>query len=124
MRTKEKGDLAVANAIMYYVSCGYEVCLPLGDKRDFDFVIEKHNKLSRVQVKYAGIYKDKKCKVGLRITGGNQSYNYAKKYSINSFDILFVYTERGESYSLPWKEVVSRNELTIETVRYKKYKVK
>lgn len=124
MRTKEKGDLAVANAIRYYVSCSYEVCLPIGDKRDFDFVIEKNNKLSRVQVKYAGIYKDKKCKVGLRITGGNQSYNYSKKYSLNSFDLLFVYTERNEIYSIPWNEIECRNEITIDTPRYKRYKVK
>jgi hypothetical protein len=123
MRTKEKGDLAVANAIRYYVHCGYEICLPIGDKRDFDLVIEKDNKLNRVQVKYAGIYNDSKCKVGLRITGGNQSYNYSKKYSSHSFDILFVYTERGEMYSLPWKEVDCRNEITIDHSRYNKYKV-
>ncbi|MFZ2205280.1 MAG: group I intron-associated PD-(D/E)XK endonuclease [Minisyncoccia bacterium] len=124
MKTKEKGDLAVANAIRYYVTCGYEVCLPIGDKKDYDFVVEKNNILHRVQVKFAGIYSDDKCKVGLRITGGNQSFNYSKKYNLNSFDFLFVYTERGEMYSIPWKEVDCRNEITIDNIKYQKYKKK
>lgn len=122
MQTKEKGDLAVANAIRYYVSRGYEVCLPIGDKKDYDFIVEKNNSLNRVQVKYAGIYKDGKCKVGLRITGGNQSFNYSKKYTSHSFDILFVYTERGEIYSIPWKKVDCRNEITIDFPKYNEYK--
>src|SRR3989338_2834198 len=124
MNTKELGDVAVAQAINYFVSQGYEVCLPIGDKRHYDIVIEKNGKLKKVQVKFAGLYKNKnQCKVGLRITGGNQSYSYAKKYSVNAFESLFVYTERGERYFLPWDKVDCRNELTIETDKYKKYKV-
>ncbi|OGK16023.1 hypothetical protein A2774_01650 [Candidatus Roizmanbacteria bacterium RIFCSPHIGHO2_01_FULL_39_12c] len=124
MNTKELGDVAVAQAINYFVSQGYEVCLPIGDKRHYDIVIEKNGKLKKVQVKFAGLYKNKnQCKVGLRITGGNQSYSYAKKYSDNAFESLFVYTERGERYFLPWDKVDCRNELTIETDKYKKYRV-
>jgi len=80
MLPKEKGDFALAHAIKYYLTRGYEVCLPIGDKRDYDLIVEKNNFLERVQVKYAGLYPGKdKCLVGLRITGGNQSYHYAKK---------------------------------------------
>jgi hypothetical protein len=124
VNTKSKGDIAVANAIRHYITSGYEVSLPIGDKREYDFIVEKDGLLSKVQVKYAGLYKDSNsCKVGLRITGGNQSFNYSKKYSNDSFDILFVYTQKGDSYSIPWKYITSRNEINIEHSKYSGYKV-
>ena len=103
MLTKQKGDLAVAHAIQYFTVAGYEVCLPIGDKRNYDLVVEKDYCLQTVQVKYAGIYPSKKnqCHVGLRITGGNQSFLAAKKYPDDAFDLLFVYTGRREMYLLP-----------------------
>lgn len=123
MNTKQKGDIALTQAIAYFASVGYEVLLPIGDKRDFDCVIEKDGLLHKVQVKFAGVYNSGVCKVGLRITGGNQSRNYAKKYNNNSFDILFVYTQKGDRFSIPWKDIIARNELTIEDKKYIKYKV-
>ena len=53
MKPKEKGDLAVAQAINYFMSNGYEVCLPIGDKRPYDLVVELEGVLYRVQIKYA-----------------------------------------------------------------------
>lgn len=122
--TKQKGDSATGAAIQYFLSKGYEVCLPIGDKRDYDLVVEKNNLLSRVQVKYAGLYPGKdKCKVALRITGGNQSYKYSKTYSDDAFETLFVYTAKGQKYVLPWSSVTARNEITIEHPKYDVYKV-
>ncbi len=124
MNTKMKGDLAVGQAINYYIKNNYEVCLPIGNKRHYDLIIERGGKIKRVQVKFAGLYKSKnQCRVGLRITGGNQSYNYAKKYSDDAFDVLFVYTERNALYEIPWKSVVYRNELAVENIKYSRYKV-
>jgi hypothetical protein len=123
MNTKERGDIAVGFAIAYYLKEGYEVCLPIGDKRCYDFVIEKDKILSRVQVKYAGIYKSQRCRAGLRITGGNRSFNYAHKYQDDDFDLLFIHTERKENYEIPWKSINTRNELTVEDKKYKRYKV-
>jgi hypothetical protein len=122
MLTKQKGDVALGFAIQHYLANGYEVCLPIGDKRAYDLLIEKDNVIQRVQVKYAGLYTTKSiCKVGLRITGGNQSFHYAKKYLDDAFDILFVYTARAQSFSIPWTEVKARNELSIEHVKYRQY---
>lgn len=122
MKTKEKGDIALSNSIKFFITNGYEVCLPIGDRRDYDLVIEKNGLLQKVQVKYAGLYNDGKCKVGLRITGGNQSFTYSKKYKLTSFDVLFVYTQKSDIYVIPWKKIDSRNEISIETEKYKKYK--
>ncbi|HEU5004709.1 MAG TPA: group I intron-associated PD-(D/E)XK endonuclease [Candidatus Saccharimonadales bacterium] len=125
MQTKQKGDLALASAIQYFVSQDYEVCLPIGDKRDYDLIIEKGGQLSRVQVKYAGLYlRGNQCKVGLRITGGNQSFHYAKKYMDDAFDELFVYTAKGEMFLLPWSKVTARNEISIEHKKYEVFRLR
>lgn len=123
MKTKQKGDIALTQAIAYFVANGYEVLLPIGDRTDYDCVIEKNGILQKVQVKFAGIYNCGTCKVGLRITGGNQSRNYIKKYTEKSFDILFVYTEKKDMFFIPWNNITARNELTIEDKKYIKYKV-
>lgn len=126
MNTKEKGDIAVGKAISYFIRNGYEVCLPIGDKRHYDIIIEKNGRLERVQIKYAGRNKTThgvKCVASLRITGGNQSFNYIRKYSSKDFDSLFIYTENGNSYYLPWKLISCTNALCVECRKYDKFKI-
>ncbi len=125
MKPKEKGDLAVAQAISYFMMNGYEICLPIGDKRPYDIVVEIDGVLSRVQIKYAGWYSgDKKYKAALRTMGGNQSYYTAKKYSEHDFDLLFVYVENGRKFVIPWANLSNRNSVSIETSKYAQYEVK
>jgi hypothetical protein len=125
LSTKEKGDLAVASAISYFMSSGYEVCLPIGDKKDYDLVVEKDRILSRVQVKYAGLYPSRgnSCRAALRITGGNQSRNTAKKYDDSAFELLYVFTAKNERYLIPWKNLTARNEIYVEHRKYQRYNV-
>jgi hypothetical protein len=125
MLTKQKGDAALGQAIAYFLGQGYEICLPIGDKRDYDLIVEKEGILARVQVKYGGLYKDEtRCTVALRVMGGNQSYFYAKKYSADAFEYLFVHTAKGESYVLPWNtEIIGKSVISIEAKKYVKYRV-
>ncbi len=97
--------------------------MPVGDRKDYDCVVEKDGVLKKVQVKYAGKYADGVCRVGLRITGGNQSRNYTKKYVDDAFDLLFIYTEKGTLFEIPWKHFPYKNELTIEDKKYIKYRL-
>ena len=125
MKPKEKGDIAAAQAISYFMTNGYEVCLPIGDKRPYDLVIEIGGVLQRVQIKYAGWYNgDKKYKAALRTMGGNQSNHTIKKYGDDDFDLLFVYVENGRKFLIPWKELIIRNSLAIEAGKYSSYEVK
>lgn len=48
---KEKGNTGLAMAIAYYGSNGYIVSIPLNDTQDYDLIVEKENKLKRIQVK-------------------------------------------------------------------------
>ena len=125
MKPKEKGDIAAAQAISYFMMNGYEVCLPIGDKKPYDLVAEVGGTLFRVQVKYAGYYSDNnKYKAALRTMGGNQSYHTAKKYKDDDFDLLFVYVENGRKFLFPWSEITNRNNLSVEASKYSKYEVK
>jgi hypothetical protein len=98
--------------------------MPIGYKRPYDLIIEREGVLSRVQIKHAGIWKrSNTCIASLRTMGGNQSFYTAKKYHKDDFDILFIHTERGENYILPWKEIKATNALSIEHGKYRKYRV-
>lgn len=125
MLPKQKGDTAIGKAINYFLSNGYEVCLPIGDKRDYDLVVEKDGVLTRVQVKYGGLYNGlTKCVVALRVMGGNQSFYYTKKYAANAFELLFVYTAKSEIFLLPWDAtIIGKSSLSIEAPKYSSFKI-
>lgn len=123
MNSKQKGSIAVAQCIAKLYKLGYEVLLPVGDRNSYDLVFDDGKKLYRVQVKFAGKRARGTYRAGLRITGGNQSYNYARKYDNDAFDYLFVYSEEDKSYLIRWNEVAIRNEITINDKKYLKYLV-
>ena len=121
MNTKQKGDLAVAQCIAKLTSLGYEILLPIGDKKHYDLVFDDGKTLNKVQVKYAGESWKRKYVANLRITGGNQSFNYARKYKEDDFDYLYIYTGDNRHYLIRWSEIKTRNSLTIDDKKYKKY---
>ena len=125
LQPKIKGDTALGAAIKYFLSSGYEVLLPIGDKRDYDIVVEKNNIMSRVQVKFGGLYKGRTtCKVALRVMGGNQSFFTVKRYDKCSFDFLFVLTAKNSTYLIPWEgNIIKQSTLNIEAVKYDSFKV-
>ena len=125
MNSKHKGDLALSKAIAYFMENGFEVLLPIGDKRPYDLVVEKHGILQKVQCKYTshkrnyGVYS-----VPLRVMGGNRSSGCnAKKYNKEDFDILFAYTSEGTMYNIPFKDITSTNSYSLGN-NAEKYKVK
>jgi len=121
MNSKYKGSLAVAHCVAKLYNLGYEVLFPFGDRNSYDLVFDDGKKLNKVQVKFAGKRSKGNHRAGLRITGGNQSFNYVKKYNDNAFDYLFVYTQDGRSYLISWKEIKIRNEISIDDKKYQKY---
>jgi hypothetical protein len=121
MNSKQKGSIAVAKCISKLYSLGYEVLLPVGDRNPYDLVFDDGKRLFKVQVKFAGKTSKGKYRAGLRVTGGNQSYNYAKKYTDSDFDYLFIYTADNRKYLIKWNEIDVRNEITIDDKKYQKY---
>ncbi|KKQ24657.1 MAG: hypothetical protein US40_C0014G0017 [Candidatus Roizmanbacteria bacterium GW2011_GWC2_37_13] len=123
MNSKQKGSIAVAQCIAKLYKLGYEVLLPVGDRNPYDLVFDNGKRLYKVQVKFAGKSSRGDYKAGLRIAGGNRSFNYVKKYKKNDFDFLFIFTEDNRSYLIKWNEITIRNEITIDDKKYQKYLV-
>ncbi len=121
MNTKDKGSLAVAQCIAKLCLLGYEVLLPLGDRKCYDLVFDDGKRLNKVQVKYAGKGSRGKYLAYLRITGGNQSFNYAKKYKDDDFDYLYIFTADSRHYLIKWNEIKIRNVISIDDKKYQKY---
>jgi hypothetical protein len=121
MNSKQKGSLAVSQCIAKMYEFGYEVLLPVGDRRPYDLVVDTEEGLSKVQCKFAGFGRDGKYRAYLRITGGNQSFHTAKKYTDDAFDLLYVYTEDGRHFLFDWKDVTCRNTLNVDSPKYRQF---
>ena len=119
---KEKGNTVLGIAIAYYTSNGYIVSIPLNDTQDYDLIVEKDNKLSRVQVKATscktkyGIYQ-----VALKSCGGTKGKTYKTVIETN-IDELFILTEDLNIYILPIEEIKNRSTLNICN-KYERYKI-
>ena len=48
---KEKENTGLGIAIAYYTANGYIVSVPLNDTQDYDLIVDKNNKIFKVQVK-------------------------------------------------------------------------
>ncbi len=104
--TKTQGDIGLGVAIGWFVSNQYTISIPLTDSQDYDLIVDKENKLYRVQVKTTsvkteyGIYE-----VSLTVKGGNRTgTGKIKKLDKTKVDLIFVLTESNEKYLIPTSE--------------------
>ena len=111
MNTKDKGTLGEALAIAHYVSLGYEVAIPLGDRRPYDLIVDTGRQLLKVQVKYTTTRE-----VDLRVSGGNKSRNTHVPYKDGDFDLLLV-VSGGTCYEYEAGDIVDRRSLKVPLER-------
>lgn len=125
MNKKQQGDVGVAAAVFYYSRLGYVVSVPLTDAARYDLVVELPDKgLQRIQCKTTGhkpaggtVYE-----VGLRTTGGNQSWNHESKYiNEEECDFVFAHCMNGDSYLFPSAYVQNKASIRLgkKQVQYK-----
>jgi len=91
--TQRKGDLAVAQAIATFTRMGCDVSLPLTESAAYDIVVDKGDKLYRVQVRFSSS-KDVELR---RIHSNSQGY-VIKKTKKDAYDWLYVLFPSGEEY--------------------------
>lgn len=116
---KEKGRAGMALAIVYFGANGYTVSIPLNDTQDYDLIVDKDDKLLKVQVKFTGTKENERYRVKLMTNGRNKNYGTVKDSSV---DILFVVTSNKDTYLIP-KEVITQVSNVRLTDIYDKYKV-
>jgi hypothetical protein len=121
MDNKQKGNLAVASAIAYFVSSGYMVSIPLSDTAKYDLVIEKQGAFQAVQCKYAGYERSAGIfAVPLYVSGGNRSAgNHRIRYQSGDFDVLYILCANQRAYAIPFGEIA--DQITINVGRGSKW---
>ena len=119
---KQKGNTGLGMAISFFTSNGYIVSIPLNDTQDYDLIIDKDNKVERVQVKsYSCIDKKGKYQVALKSCGGTKGKTY-KTFKDTNVEYLFIFLENMEMYLIP-KEIIYNNSTITICEKYRKYEV-
>ena len=121
---KEKGNTGLGIAIAYYTSNGYTVSIPLNDTQDYDLIVDKDNKLKRVQVKSSS-FKDKRgnYQVALKSCGGTKGKTY-KTVADTGIEELFIVLDNIDIYIIPKNVITNRSTINIGCTKYEKYKLK
>lgn len=119
---KEKGNTSLGIAIAYYSSNGYTVSIPLNDTQDYDLIVDKNNKLKKVQVKSTACKtKYGSYQVALKSCGGTKGKTY-KTLIDTKIDELFILTQNMDIYIIPIEEISNKSTLNI-CEKYYTYKV-
>ena len=120
---KEKGNTGLGIAIAYYTANGYIVSVPLNDTQDYDLIVDKENKLYRVQVKATSCKtKYGNYQVALKSCGGTKGKTYKTIINTN-IDEVFIVTDNIEIYIIPIKKIENYTTLNL-CEKYKNYKVR
>src|SRR5262245_37623728 len=89
--TKDKGDIGVLKAQADLASKGYMVLKPLTEHAEFDLVIYKDHKFTRVQVKYRSIDKNGCLPVFFRSCWTDKNGTHMKAVDKASVDLYCLY---------------------------------
>lgn len=92
--TQRKGDSAVAQAIATFTKAGYDVSIPLTESAAYDLIVDGHEMIRRVQVRYST-----NGEVDLRRIHSNSMGYVVKKPKKGAYDWLYVFkASSGEEY--------------------------
>lgn len=121
--TTDQGNIGQAKAIYELQLLGYVISLPITENQKYDIICEKKGNLYRVQIKTTKyIVKSGQYSVGLRTTGGNQSYHTAKIREKGDYDLLYVLTDENVSYLIPDDKFDNINNITLNK-KYEQFKI-
>ena len=117
---KEKGNSGLGMAIAYFSTNGYVVSIPLNDTQDYDLIVEKDDKLQKVQVKSTGCFgKGGNYQVALKSCGGTKGKTYKTIIDTN-IDLVFILTADQKMYLIPKSEIFAVSTLSLCS-KYDKY---
>jgi PD-(D/E)XK endonuclease len=89
--TKDKGDLAVAQAIADLASQGFAVLTPLSEHAPFDLVGYRFGAFVRVQVKYRALSANGNIEVQFRSSWSDSKGSHTRPLDKNHVDVFCIY---------------------------------
>ncbi len=109
-------------AIAYFSTNGYIVSIPLNDTQDYDLIVDKNNKVEKIQVKSTGcITKYGKYQVALKSCGGTKGKMYKTVIETN-IDKVFIVDKEKNMYLIP-KDLIENKSTINLCEKYSKFKV-
>ena len=119
---KERANIGLGKAISYFLDNKYNVSIPITETQRYDLVVEKNNKLQRVECKTTSFKSPHGIPtIALKTCGGNKSGQTVKKISSRDADILFAYDmDSSNSWIIPIKEIDDMGGINLGK-KYKKY---
>lgn len=119
---RKQGDVGVGLAIGWFSSNGYTVCVPISESQRYDLIVEKDDRLYRVQVKTSRHLQRGSYKVHLRTNGGNRSgTGKTQFFDTSKCEFLFVVTANGDMYCIPTTEITCKTSITVS--KYQDFRV-
>lgn len=113
MNTKQKGNIAIGEAIAHYTKLNYIVSLPLNDSQDYDIIIDNGISLKKVQVKFTSSKsKSNKFIITLKSVSGSSRKVY-KTLKDSKVDLLFCVTSENQKYEYDVKEITQNNAIIL-----------
>lgn len=116
--TVQQGSIGLVYAIAKYTELGFNVSLPVIDNQSYDLIIDNGN-LLKVQVKTTSYKRNDKYLVQLKTVRPNRTTNVISK--MKPVDLLFVLTDSGLMYSIPYDKLSSLYEIRLHM--YEDFKV-
>jgi hypothetical protein len=119
-----QGDKGEMSAIVWLLSQGAPVFVPLGHSPHFDLIADVGRGLVRIQVKTSNCFIKGRWDVTLCTRGGNQSWNgLVKCLDPAEYDYLFVHVGDGRRWFIPAGSVGGTSGMRIGGPRYSEYEI-
>ena len=88
----KQGNAGLGQAIAYFTRNGYGVAIPLTDSEDWDLIVSKDSKLSKIQVKTSNQLPNNYEAFEISVKGGNNGKSLTCKYiDEQDWDMIFLY---------------------------------
>ena len=103
--TNQKGLITEMKVMLYFIELGYNVSQPLNADSRYDCILDKNNKLYRIQIKTSHLSTTTNNSIEFKCRSTTTTQNHRKQSSYTSNDIEFFATVwENEVYLVPVNE--------------------
>lgn len=120
--TKQRGNIGIAEAILYFTKQGVVVSVPLNDSQDYDLVVDYEGFLQKVQVKTTKQLSEYNIPmVNVKSMGGTSGTIYST-VAESSADLLFIHHEQAGNWLIPITKDMPKSSISLGD-KYTEYRV-
>ncbi len=121
---RRQGDAGELSAIVWLLSVGALVSLPMFHSPDYDLIADFGDRVERVQVKTSVAWHNCRFVVSLCTRGGNQSWNgVIKRLDATRCDSVFVHVGDGRRWYIPSASLGGGSGIVLGGPKYAEYEI-